>query len=116
MRNLFTKEMQQPWSLNGGQVVSVLAQTAQTLEVSCGRIWVTISGQNEDYWLHPGEYLNVAAGSRLVLEADQGASIVHLKPQVPAVSRLVRAGPGATSVPLQQSRASVSPWGLRACT
>lgn len=90
MRNLFTKEMREPLALRAGQVMSLHADSAETLQVTCGRVWVTISGQSDDYWLNPGDYLNVAAGSRMVLEADQGRSVVNLRPQIPAVSRFVK--------------------------
>lgn len=90
MRNLFTKEMQQPLALNAGQVLSMQAESAETLQVTSGRVWVTISGQSDDYWLNAGDYLNVAAGSRMVLEADKGRSVIHLRPQIPAVSRFVQ--------------------------
>ena len=89
MRNLFTKEMQQPLALNAGQVLSMQAESAETLQVTCGRVWVTISGQSDDYWLNAGDYLNVAAGSRMVLEADKGCSVIQLRPQIPTVSRFV---------------------------
>lgn len=90
MRNLFTKDMREPLALSAGQVLSLHAEWAGTLQVTCGRVWVTISGQSDDYWLNPGDHLNVAAGSRMVLEADQGRSLINLRPQVPAVSRFVK--------------------------
>ncbi|KAF3997125.1 DUF2917 domain-containing protein [Glaciimonas immobilis] len=92
MRALFTKGIEQSLALNAGQVLSMQAKRAETLQVTSGRVWVTISGERDDYWLSAGDHLNVAAGSRIVLEADQGQSVVKVQLQKPAVSRVVTSG------------------------
>lgn len=92
MGKLFTKEVKQSLAIEAGQVLSIQAEVAKTLQITCGRVWITVSGQSDDYWLGAGQYLNVAAGSHLVLEADQGRSVVEVRQQLPGAVAAARAG------------------------
>ena len=96
MRKLFTKGSQQSLALDAGQVMSVQTAAAETLQVISGRVWVTVSGQSDDYWLGAGQYLNVAAGAHVVLEADKGRSLIEVRQQTPTAipaARSVRRQP-----------------------
>ena len=86
MRKLFTKDFKQSLAVDAGQVLSLQTEVAETLQITCGRVWVTVSGQSDDYWLGAGQYLNVAAGSHVVLEADKGRSVVERRQQAPGAA------------------------------
>jgi uncharacterized protein (DUF2345 family) len=90
MRKLLANES---LTIGAGQAMSVTAPVAQTLQITQGRVWVTVSGQGDDYWLSAGQFLNVAADSHIVIEAHKGNSVVQVQQQLtrlPAVS--ARAG------------------------
>jgi hypothetical protein len=92
MRKLLANES---LSIGAGQAMSVTAPVAQTLQIMQGRVWVTVAGQGDDYWLHAGQFLNVAADSHIVIEAVKGNSVVQIQRQstrLPASS--ARAGLG----------------------
>ncbi|WP_447122049.1 DUF2917 domain-containing protein [Glaciimonas sp. GG7] len=98
MRKLFTKALPPSLAIDVGQVVSLHTNVAETLQVTCGRVWVTVAGQSDDYWLGAGQYLNVAAGSYVVLEADKGRSVVEVRqlpPTAICAARSVRCPQGA---------------------
>ncbi|MEO6918216.1 MAG: DUF2917 domain-containing protein [Collimonas sp.] len=90
MRKLLANES---LTIVAGQAMSVTAPVAQTLQITQGRVWVTVSGQGDDYWLSAGQFLNVAADSHIVIEAHKGNSVVQVQQQatrLPAIS--ARAG------------------------
>ena len=92
MRKLLANES---LSIGAGQAMSVTAPLAQTLQIVQGRVWVTVAGQGDDYWLSAGQFLNVAADSHIVIEAVKSNSVVQIQQQstrLPAVS--ARAGFG----------------------
>ncbi|MFJ2989195.1 DUF2917 domain-containing protein [Collimonas sp. NPDC087041] len=76
MRKLLANES---LTIGAGQAVSVTAPVAQTLQIMRGRVWVTVAGQGDDYWLSAGQFLNVAADSHIVIEADKGSSLVQVQ-------------------------------------
>jgi len=92
MRKLFTKEVKQSLAIENGQVLSIQTKVAKTLQITCGRVWITVSGQSDDYWLGAGQYLNVAAGSHVVLEADKGRGVVEVRHQAPGGIAAARTG------------------------
>lgn len=61
-----------------GEILSGTAERARKIEVACGRIWLTIAGQTDDYWLNAGESMLIPAGHFVVIEADQQASLIEL--------------------------------------
>jgi hypothetical protein len=92
MRKLLANES---LSIGAGLAMSVIAPVAQTLQIVQGRVWVTVAGQGDDYWLSAGQFLNVAADSHIVIEAVNSNSVVQIQQQstrLPAVS--ARAGFG----------------------
>jgi hypothetical protein len=97
MRKLLANES---LAIGAGQALSVIAPVAQTLQITQGRVWVTVSGQGDDYWLSAGQFLHVAADSLIVIEAHKGNSVVQvqqLSGRLPAVS--ARAGFSKTLAP-----------------
>ena len=74
MKSLFTNESH---LLQSGQLIAGTARQAQTLRVLHGRVWVTISGMTEDFWLEKGATLNLPAAALVVVEAGDHASIVE---------------------------------------
>jgi hypothetical protein len=53
-----------------------LAQAMQ-LHVSTGELWLTIAGDNDDYWLRAGESIDLTAGARMHVSAGrEGARFV----------------------------------------
>lgn len=73
MRRLFTTES---LTLEAGQAVSGIAQRPQTLKIVSGRVWVTVEGLPQDYWLSAGDTLPVVPGRLIVVESAHGASRV----------------------------------------
>jgi uncharacterized protein (DUF2345 family) len=76
MRKLLANEC---FTIAAGQAMSVIAPVAQSLQIMCGRVWVTVAGQGDDYWLSAGQFLNVAANSHIVIEADKRSSVVQIQ-------------------------------------
>lgn len=62
-------------SLGTAQSLSVPARTV--LRVERGRLWITMAGDLNDYFVHAGESLELPRG-RVVIEADQGPSAVYV--------------------------------------
>jgi hypothetical protein len=69
MATLFTKDST-PLTCN--QVISGIATEATTLRITKGRVWLTIAGRHQDYWLYAGESMVVPASCLIVLEASGG--------------------------------------------
>ncbi|MEB0137468.1 MULTISPECIES: DUF2917 domain-containing protein [unclassified Undibacterium] len=75
MTNNFTN---QSHTISAGKTVSYVSDEAKQIQIACGRVWLTIAGYDEDYWLAAGESMNLPAGRLIVIEADQQASLVEL--------------------------------------
>ena len=75
MRKLFTKSA---LVIDAGTTVSGISSQTETLQVTAGKVWITVEGSNEDYWLQAGESVSVAAGRLIVIEADKLDSRVSL--------------------------------------
>lgn len=56
------------FSLAHGQAMALYPQRSQLLTLSCGRAWLTRSGDDQDYVAEPGDLLRLEAGERWVLE------------------------------------------------
>lgn len=74
MRSLFTTKS---LIIPAGQAVSGIAKEAQTLRVVSGRVWITIEGISQDYWLFTGDTLVVPPGQLAVVEAEAANSAVE---------------------------------------
>jgi quercetin dioxygenase-like cupin family protein len=75
MRKLFTKSS---LCIAAGATVSGISTEPETLHVTSGRVWVTVEGQLDDYWLQAGESITVDADRLIVIEADKADSRVNL--------------------------------------
>ncbi|MEO8599746.1 MAG: DUF2917 domain-containing protein [bacterium] len=73
--------------LQPGQLVSVSADVALTMQIDCGRVWVTMEGDQNDYWLFNGDTLDLIAGRRVVIEANKLFSQIDFLPLRQAVAQ-----------------------------
>lgn len=86
-------------TLASGQAASDTARQARTVRVLYGRVWITIEGNAQDYWLFPGGAITIPAGRRMVIEADAGDCRVEIAPL---------RGPSAPALPLRQMMRHIS--------
>jgi hypothetical protein len=68
MKTLFAGEMM---TIPAGRAVSGTVICAGEIAVVAGRVWLTVEGEQADYWLCAGESVAVDAGRLVVLEADR---------------------------------------------
>lgn len=82
MRELFAKGCV---SIDPGQAVSRIADQSRSLRIVSGRVWITIEGELDDYWLGAGDSLTIPAKRLVVIEADKMASRIDFAlPRHPA--------------------------------
>jgi hypothetical protein len=77
MRGLFTNTS---LNIQAGQAVSGIAANPHTLRINSGRVWITVEGIRQDYWLRAGDTFSVVPGRLIVIEADKIASRVDITP------------------------------------
>lgn len=82
MRGLFTNNSV---DIQAGQAVSGIADHTHTLRINTGRVWLTVEGIRQDYWLHAGDSFTVVPGRLIVVEADRIASRIEIAPKQPAL-------------------------------
>ena len=75
MRKLFTKSS---LCISAGATVSGVFDHAEILEITTGKVWVTIEGSPDDHFLAAGDTLSIQPGRLIVIEADQQDSRVNL--------------------------------------
>ncbi|MBI3285647.1 MAG: DUF2917 domain-containing protein [Burkholderiales bacterium] len=73
------------YTIAAGTAISGIADRARAIEVACGRVWLTIQGDLNDYWLQAGETFHLPAGRLVVIEADRQASLIEFAPARPAM-------------------------------
>jgi hypothetical protein len=78
MRILFTNST---LNIKDGVTVSGVSNRRETLNVLQGRVWVTIEGSPDDYWLAAGDSFVVEPGKLVVIEAYRGDGQVLLSPE-----------------------------------
>jgi hypothetical protein len=61
-----------------GQITSFILSEPMQVQIESGRVWLTISGMAEDFWLADGEVLALPAHRRVVIEAYKAASQITL--------------------------------------
>ena len=66
------------YTIAAGATLSGNAEQARKIEVACGRVWLTIAGQKDDYWLSAGESMTIPANQLVVIEAEDKASLIEL--------------------------------------
>jgi len=75
MRILFTNST---LNIKDGMTVSGVSNRRETLNVLRGRVWVTIEGSPDDYWLGAGDTFTVEPDKLVVIEAYHGDGEVFL--------------------------------------
>ena len=70
MRELFTKGSM---LIAPGQAVAGKTKQTYLLRVQRGRVWMTMEGELEDYWLMAGDEIMVLPRQLTVIEADAAA-------------------------------------------
>ena len=65
------------YTIAAGSAVSGKLEQARAIQVVCGRVWLTVEGDRNDYWLEAGQTFTVPAGRLVVLEADRQASRIQ---------------------------------------
>jgi hypothetical protein len=73
------------WEISEGEALSLTIGPGQReLSVAEGRLWLTLQGSSErpaqDIWLEPGQSVQLASGSRVVVEAWPAAQFQLLVP------------------------------------
>lgn len=71
-------------ALQPGQLISVSGAAAHWMHIECGRVWVTIEGDINDYWLSGGDRVLLAVARHVVIEADKAFSQVCFLPALQA--------------------------------
>ena len=71
----------EPLSLAPRQLVSLMLEQSQTIRIACGRVWLTIEADVNDYWLSTGDTLVLVPGRHIVIEADKSFSRIDVLPQ-----------------------------------
>ncbi|MBC3920514.1 DUF2917 domain-containing protein [Undibacterium sp. CY18W] len=66
------------YTIAAGNTLSGHSETARKIEVACGRVWLTIAGNQDDFWLAAGESMVIPANQLVVIEAEQQASLIEL--------------------------------------
>ncbi|MBI3230812.1 MAG: DUF2917 domain-containing protein [Burkholderiales bacterium] len=64
--------------LGAGSTISGKLKQTRQIAVKQGRVWLTVEGQNTDFWLQAGEVVQVPAHRLLVIEAQQEASEIAI--------------------------------------
>jgi Protein of unknown function (DUF2917) len=78
------------WTLSPGEALSLeIGPGPRELSVTEGRVWLTQAGRLDDVWLEQGQSVQLASGSRVVLEAWPSAQFQLLVPPAvcPAMAR-----------------------------
>ncbi len=65
---------QEEIKLAPGQTISGVLKHSREIRVLQGRVWITIAGVTDDYWLESGASFSLPAHMLIVLEADAGPS------------------------------------------
>jgi len=75
MQNIF---INRSLHLRTGEVATLQVNGAVRLQVGNGRVWITMEGAPDDYWLSAGEQIEIAGRGMLVVEGADASSQVQL--------------------------------------
>jgi len=67
------------YTITAGKTLSGVSPVDRKVRVVCGRVWLTIAGENCDFWLTDDETVVIPANRMVVVEADQKASLIELQ-------------------------------------
>lgn len=76
----------QGYSVAPGAPLSSISEVEQRVLVTSGRVWLTIAGEDEDFWLSAGDSISVPANRMVVVEADQTDSMIQVRDSVAALN------------------------------
>jgi len=71
MQNIFINKT---IALQSGQVATLHIDGPIHVQVASGRVWVTMEGCLDDYWLDAGQQADIAGYGMLVMEAADGST------------------------------------------
>ncbi|MBC3886545.1 DUF2917 domain-containing protein [Undibacterium griseum] len=60
--------------LQGREVLSITAAQPVLLQLQSGLVWITVTDDENDYWLAGGERMHLPARRHVVIETDAAAS------------------------------------------
>jgi Protein of unknown function (DUF2917) len=87
------------WTLLPGEALSLeIGPGPRELSVTEGRVWLTQTGRLDDVWLAQGQSVQLASGSRVVLEAWPSAKFQLLVPPAVCPAMVRRAKPVASGL------------------
>ncbi len=66
------------YAIGAGLTLSGKLKQQRHLQVARGRVWVTVEGQGDDFWLSAGQSMALPAHRLLVLQAENEESEVEL--------------------------------------
>jgi len=69
----------QSYTITAGKTLSGVSPVDRKIRVVCGRVWLTIAGEDCDFWLSDDETVVIPANRMVVVEADQQASLIELQ-------------------------------------
>ena len=75
MQNIF---INRSLHLRTGELATVQINGAIKLQIGKGRVWITMEGAPDDYWLSGGEQIEIAVRGMLVVEGADASSQVQL--------------------------------------
>jgi hypothetical protein len=78
MRILFTNST---LNIKDGMTVSGVSNRRETLSVLRGRLWLTVEGSTDDYWLDAGDSMRIEPDKLVVIEAFRGDGQILLSPE-----------------------------------
>jgi hypothetical protein len=78
MRILFTNST---LNIKDGMTVSGISNRRETLSVLRGRLWLTVEGSADDYWLGAGDSMRIEPDKLVVIEAFRGDGQILLSPE-----------------------------------
>ena len=63
--------------LPAGQLKSYVFEEPTQLRITCGRVWLTVSGMAEDHWLSGGDMMDLPTHRQVVVEAHRMDSMLE---------------------------------------
>ncbi|MFZ6849921.1 DUF2917 domain-containing protein [Undibacterium sp. RuRC25W] len=69
----------QSYTINAGSTLSGVSPVDRKIRIVCGRVWLTIAGDEADFWLTDEETVVIPANRMVVVEADQQTSLIELQ-------------------------------------
>ncbi len=69
----------QDWTLGKGRALALQAAQVNSIEALSGALWVTVSGSAQDFFVNPGERIQIPCRhGQVVVEATSGAATLRI--------------------------------------